>query len=674
MKFDGVVKAIGLKQQGKDEERKYFVKGYNKNYIIGNETLITLKKLLGNDFETIFGKDDEAIFTNCYYIYLHDKMFDRIGSNEMDEDDKRVIDIRDFLKTKLSEQNSETDLRSKSLELAQYKFQRVYASLSKKAIEKILPLMKPLNEGESLSNEYTDKINELIALHEKYKNDFNQYSPEIERTTKKSKALVKDFILENRDTLLKGNWPEWAAAQLLFGRHTAAEPDKIAENYHDIQPLGKEETLRNPVVEQIVNETLQLVKSIWKQYDAKPSEIRVELARELKNNAEEREKMFKGIKEAERLNKEAAYEIMLLEYKRGDKKISPKNECIADGCNSSCRSFTRIPTPNEITKYKIWKEQGFVSPYTGNPIPLCKLFDGSEYNKEHIIPKQRFFDNSNSNLVIAEKAVNDAKDNRTAWEFIEHCKGGNAGGFQIRTLENFERYVRKQFHGRKQKNLLLKEIPEDFVERQKKDTQYIAIKVKEKLAGIVGLQNVTTTSGGITDYLREHWKLNNIFKELSIERYKKMALLTTENEKEWVDKDKHNNWILKEWSKRLDHRHHAIDALVIACTSQGQITQLNTLNQILQTNVEERKDQLKIEEGETPMDAFLKLTKEEKQKILGGFESMRMFDEPWDGFIAEARKNIESIVVSHKPKQRILIQNREDKKTGKRLDELMLKV
>ena len=45
-----------------------------------------------------------------------------------------------------------------------------------------------------------------------------------------------------------------------------------------------------------------------------------------------------------------------------------------------------------------------VSPYTGNPIPLCKLFRGDEYNKEHIVPKQRFFDDSQSNLVIAETA------------------------------------------------------------------------------------------------------------------------------------------------------------------------------------------------------------------------------------------------------------------------------
>jgi len=694
--FDGIIKATGLKQQGKNEEKKYFVKGYNKKYVIGNETYYTIqsifKKEIGKEkgmevFKQIFSEDFYNIYQNTDFIFLHDKMFERIG-NEMDEDDDRVKSIREFLERKISD--NLINIKSLSLKLAQHKFSRQYGSLSKEAINNLLPLMKPVEDKMLLSETYKNEITKLENYYQQFKDDKEFKAVEIKNTNGENikeweKGLVIKFLKEYYEldeSLYKGGWQEYAAAQLIYGRHTAKEPDKLIEKYHDVKPIGKEETLRNPVVEQIVNETLQLVKSVWKQYfgnNKTPfNEIRVELARELKNNAEEREKIFKAAKEGEKMNKEAAYEIMLLEYEKGGKKVKPKNDCVSDGCNSSCREFTQIPTAGQILKYKLWKEQGMVSPYTGQPIPLCKLFDGSQYNKEHIIPKQRFFDNSNTNLVIAEKWVNDKKDNLTALEFIEQCKGLNG----ILPLVNYERFIRKQFSGRKKNNLLLKEIPEDFVERQKKDTQYITIKVREKLAEIVGLQRVTTTTGSITDYLREHWHLNDAFKKISRERFELMGELTTEGKENWAYcKEVENKnggyrkvFIIKEWSKRLDHRHHAIDALVIACTSQGQITQLNNLNQLLQKTVEEKKDSLKIDEGETPMQAFLKLTKEEKEKILGEMESNRVFDLPWPGFVKEAKENIETIIVSHKPKQRILIQNKDDKKTKSKLDELILKI
>ena len=91
----------------------------------------------------------------------------------------------------------------------------------------------------------------------------------------------------------------------------AQQLDKI-NNYHDIQPLNKEETLRNPVVEQIANETLQTIKSILREYKINHEElqIRVELTRELKNNAEERAGIHDAMLNNAKLNKFAAYEIM----------------------------------------------------------------------------------------------------------------------------------------------------------------------------------------------------------------------------------------------------------------------------------------------------------------------------------------------------------------------------
>ena len=74
--------------------------------------------------------------------------------------------------------------------------------------------------------------------------------------------------------------------------------------------------------------------------------------------------------------------------------------------------------------------------------------------------------------------------------------------------------------------MLVTSIPEDPVQRQIKDTQYIAIRVKEELNKIVGNENVKTTTGSVTDYLRNHWGLTDKFKLLLKERYE--ALLESE--------------------------------------------------------------------------------------------------------------------------------------------------
>ena len=62
------------------------------------------------------------------------------------------------------------------------------------------------------------------------------------------------------------------------------------------------------------------------------------------------------------------------------------------------------PTKSEFLRYKLWLEQKYRSPYTGDIIPLGKLFT-SAYEIEHIIPQSRYFDDSFSNKVICEAEV-----------------------------------------------------------------------------------------------------------------------------------------------------------------------------------------------------------------------------------------------------------------------------
>ena len=78
-------------------------------------------------------------------------------------------------------------------------------------------------------------------------------------------------------------------------------------------------------------------------------------------------------------------------------------------------------------------------------------------------------------------------------------------------------------------HLLATKMPEDPVARQMKETQYISVRVKEELNKIVGNENVKTTTGGVTDYLRNQWGLTDKFKELLKSRYEKIATIACRN-------------------------------------------------------------------------------------------------------------------------------------------------
>lgn len=66
------------------------------------------------------------------------------------------------------------------------------------------------------------------------------------------------------------------------------------------------------------------------------------------------------------------------------------------------------PTPAQVRRYLLWLEQNYHSPYTGEMIPLAKLFTAA-YEIEHVIPQSRYYDDSLSNKVICEAEVNKLK-------------------------------------------------------------------------------------------------------------------------------------------------------------------------------------------------------------------------------------------------------------------------
>ena len=311
-------------------------------------------------------------------------------------------------------------------------------------------------------------------------------------------------------------------------------------------PLLEKNELRQPVIEKILNQMINVVNALKAEY-GDIDDVRIELARELKSSKDEREAAFKRNSENERQNK--AYEDRIREY----------------GIR---------PSRSRIQKYKLWEESNRLCFYCGKTVNVKDFLAGAEVEIEHIIPQSVLFDDSYSNKVCACRACNQAKGNMTAREFMETHTKTEYESYLLRVDDAFNKH---SISKTKRDHLLWRkeDIPQDFIDRQLRQSQYIAKKAAEILRQ--GYRNVYATSGSVTDFLRHLWGYDEILHYLNLPRYRQVEGLT-----EVVTYDhcgqEHQQERIKGWTKRLDHRHHAIDALTIALLQQSVIQRLNTLN------------------------------------------------------------------------------------------------
>ncbi|MFR9547056.1 MAG: type II CRISPR RNA-guided endonuclease Cas9, partial [Rikenellaceae bacterium] len=309
--------------------------------------------------------------------------------------------------------------------------------------------------------------------------------------------------------------------------------------------------LKQPIVEKILNQMINVVNALMSKYGTF-DEIRVELARELKQSREERNETTKAISKAERLNKSIAERIT---------------------------EYNLTPTRSRIHKYKMYEEYGGKCFYCGQTLSLSEFLKGYNVEVEHIIPRSLFFDDSLSNKVCSCRACNKEKNNRTAYDYMKAKSEGEFTAY----LELVDKLSKEHKISRTKRDRLLTagdKIPTDFIDRQLRESQYIARKSREILSTVC--RNVTATSGSVTDKLRTLWGWDKILHNLNFERYKAAGLTEVKHRehkgKEWEEE------VIRDWSKRLDHRHHAIDALVIACTRQGYIQRINNMSELKDVN------------------------------------------------------------------------------------------
>lgn len=336
------------------------------------------------------------------------------------------------------------------------------------------------------------------------------------------------------------------AADLAGYKHSDSKTKEELE-HRALKPrieLLPKNSLRQPIVEKVLNQMINLVNALKDKY-GEIDEVRVELARELKMGREEREMTSRRIAANEKDNKRVA-------------------EAISEFCT---------PTKNRIQKYKLWEEANRACIYCGKEIGLANLFSDGEAEIEHIIPRSVLYDDSMSNKTCACRSCNKAKNNRVAMDWVLT----QTEEFQTKYFNRLEGFVatKRLSNGKRQRLMtLLKDIPEDFIERHLRLTQYISRKATEILKD--GIRYVWSSEGSVTSTLRHLWGYDKVLEDLNFERYKSMGETQTVLVKRGSAEQEVER--IKEWNKRKDHRHHAIDALVVACTQQSYIQRLNRLS------------------------------------------------------------------------------------------------
>lgn len=350
--------------------------------------------------------------------------------------------------------------------------------------------------------------------------------------------------------------------------------------------------IANPTVHIALNQIRRLVNALIERYGEPPSEIVVELARDLKLSKEEKDRIRSEQTENQKKN----------ELRRAKlKEIGEAGR--SDG----------------ILRLKLWEELNPDNPldrrcvYTGEPISISRLFsEGVEI--EHILPFKQSLDDSPANLTVSMRYANRDKGNQTPWEAFH----GNPKYewddvlLRVATLPKnkqwrFREDAMQVVQDRAQRALLRErnELPKDvlddiertggFLARQLVDTAYLARVTRQYLWKVCHPDAVRVVPGRLTALLRRKWSLNR---------------LLYGNRPAPEDDD---GTSFSHPKRRNDHRHHAIDAFVVALTDFRMLHQVSSA-------ADQYRDRL--------------------------FDDM---PKPWPGFDLELKTNLDRLTISYKP-------------------------
>ena len=275
------------------------------------------------------------------------------------------------------------------------------------------------------------------------------------------------------------------------------------------------EDITSPVVRRAVAQTIKVVNAIIREQGESPVSIHLELAREMNKNFQQRSELDKAMRDN-----------------------SAENERLMKELNELFPG--RIVTGQDLVKYRLWKEQDGRCAYSIQPLELDKVITVSGYAEvDHIVPYSISFDDRRTNKVLVLASENRQKGNRLPLQYLQ---GKRRDDFIVYTKANVKNF-------RKRQNLLKERLSEEdgkgYIQRNLQDTQYIAAfmlnYIRNHLAFAdcsgAGKRRVVAVNGAVTAFLRKRWGLGKVRADGDL--------------------------------------HHAADAAVIACTTQGMIKRVS---------------------------------------------------------------------------------------------------
>lgn len=224
-----------------------------------------------------------------------------------------------------------------------------------------------------------------------------------------------------------------------------------------------------------------------------------------------------------------------------------------------------IPSGQDIIKYRLWKEQQGICLYTNSPIKLELLFSSGYCEIDHIIPYSISFDDSYTNKVLVLTEANREKGNNIPMDYVK-------------SKEDFIGIVNTVIKNRTKRQKLLKthltaEEQSEMKQRSLQDTQFItkfmANYIRDNLAfdeTYTGKQKVISVNGAVTSYMRKRWGIPKIREDGDL--------------------------------------HHSVDAVVVACISQGIIQKVTYYSKYRENYYKDRNIDFKNEKFPLPWPEF----------------------------------------------------------------------
>ena len=326
----------------------------------------------------------------------------------------------------------------------------------------------------------------------------------------------------------------------------------------------------NPTVHIGLNQIRRVVNLLIDVY-GKPEEIVVELARDLKVDRVQKQK-----------------------DERQRRERSERNERLRECLESAGEPVT----DRMLFKLQLWEEQGPPQarkcPYTGKLLSF-KMVTSEQTEIDHILPFSKTLNDSRANKVVCMANANRDKGDQAPYEAFGH----NPRGYDYEEILTRAAELQPNKRWRFQEDAMerFKE-KRDFLDRQLNETRYLSRTARTYLSHLYdekseGRQRVRVIPGYMTALLRRAWGLE--------------GMLRVDDTGEITGK------------QRDDHRHHAIDAFVVANTTQGLLQRF-------------------AQAAGSSYD-----TEEKLSAVAGGVT-------PWDGFHRNQLKPfLDDIVVSYKP-------------------------